>query len=224
MPRRWGGLLAAPPHFFETEIRGMRRRSSAGFQLLEVIVVVAVLGLVTTLGVPGLLRWTRGLRVGLAANELVGVLRTARSRAILTSARVAVRFRVQEDGRVSWSLFRDGDGDGVRSRDIESGTDPRVTPPRELAHLGRDVRFGFPPGEAPRDPGDSRRRLDRLHDPIRFNRSDLASFDPLGGATPGSLYLTDGRYHLKVVRVLGHTGRVRVLTWDPVKGRWRAAV
>jgi prepilin-type N-terminal cleavage/methylation domain-containing protein len=153
----------------------MRSRGAAGFQLLEVLVVLAIVGLVASLGAPGLLRLTGALRVGLAANELVGVLRTARSRAILMSARVGVKFRVEEDGRVSYALYLDGDNDGVRSRDIEAGTDPQIAPPRALAHLGRDVRFGFPPGEPPRDPGDPRRRLDRLHDPIRFNRSDLAS-------------------------------------------------
>ncbi len=199
----------------------MRKRSTAGSQLLEVLVTLAILGTVASLGMPNLLRLTSSLRVGLAANELVGVLRTARTYAIRYSARVGVKFRVGEDGRVSYVLCRDGDGDGVRTADIESGVDPQVGPPRELAHLGRDVRFGFPPGEAPRDPGDPRRRLTRLHDPIRFNRSDIASFGPLGGSTPGSLYLTDGRYYLRAVRVFGYTGKIRVLTYDPAAGTWR---
>ncbi|MEE8138909.1 MAG: GspH/FimT family pseudopilin [Thermoanaerobaculia bacterium] len=199
----------------------MRKTRAAGFQMLEVVVILAIIGLVSTLGLPSLLRLTRSQRVGLAAAELVGVLRTARSQAIRYSSRVGVKFRVGDDGRVSFALYRDGDGDGVRTRDIASGVDPQVAPFRELAHLGRDVRFGFPPGPAPRDPGNPRRRLGRLDDPIRFNRSDLASFDPLGGSTPGSLYLTDGRYHLKVVRVFGYTGKVKVLSYDPGSETWR---
>ena len=199
----------------------MTRNSAAGFQILEVIVTLAILGLVATLGLPNLLHLTRSQRVGLAANELVGVLRMARSYAIRQSARVGVKFRVGGDGRVTFALYRDGDGDGVRTRDIDSGVDTPIGPPRELAHLGRDVRFGFPPGPRPRDPGNPGRRLDRLDDPIRFNRSDLASFGPLGGSTPGSLYFTDGRYHLKVVRVFGYTGKVKVMTYDPATETWR---
>ena len=63
--------------------------------------------------------------------------------------------------------------------------------------------------------------MDRLDDPIRFNRSDIASFGPLGGSTPGSLYVTDSIRHLAAVRVFGRTGKVKVLRWDAVEDRWR---
>jgi hypothetical protein len=86
--------------------------------------------------------------------------------------------------------------------------------------MGSLVRFGFPPGAAPRDPGDPSRRLGNLRDPIRFNRSDIASFGPLGGSTPGSLYLTDSKYRLAVVRLFGRTGKVRILRYDPATEKW----
>ena len=63
--------------------------------------------------------------------------------------------------------------------------------------------------------------MDRLDDPIRFNQSDLASFDPLGTATPGSLYLTDRRSLLAAVRVTSRTGRIRVLRYDSRARTWR---
>lgn len=62
--------------------------------------------------------------------------------------------------------------------------------------------------------------MDRLDDPIRFNQSDLASFGPLGTATPGTLYLTDRRSRLTAVRVTSRTGRVRVLRYDPGARTW----
>jgi type II secretory pathway pseudopilin PulG len=195
----------------------MHRQS--GFQLLEAIVVLAVLGIVSTLGVPPLLQASAGSRTRAAAAEIAGVFRLANSYAIRHGANVAVKFRVTATV-VTWELRRDGDGDGVLNSDIASGVDPVVEPARALAHVGRDIRFGFPPGPAPRDPGNPRRRLDRLDDPIRFNRSDLASFDPLGGATPGSAYLTDGRTRLVVVRVLGSTGKVRTAVYDSLTQTW----
>ena len=133
------------------------------------------------------------------------MLREARSHAVRYSERVGLKLFVATDGSVTWALFRDGDGDGVRSDDIRDGTDPAISPRRRLAHLGARVRLGFPEGIAPRDPGDPSRRLDRLDDPVRFNRSDIASFDPLGTATPGSLYVTDGsRELLRRARDVAH--------------------
>lgn len=157
----------------------------------------------------------------MAAHEIGVLLRQARSLAVRENMKVALKFHVDDDGRTLASLYRDGDGDGVLTRDIRKGTDPALGPPRELAHLGAHVRFGFPPGPAPPDPGDPRRRLDRLDDPIRFNRSDMASFGPLGTSTPGSVYLTDGVENLAAVRLFGRTGKVEVLVYDPETGRWQ---
>jgi prepilin-type N-terminal cleavage/methylation domain-containing protein len=198
----------------------VHRRRVSGFTLLELLVVAAVIGVVA-LSLPRVSAWSAGLRVGLAADEVVGVLRLARTTALHRGENVGVKFRRAADGRVSFTLHRDGDGDGVLSADIESGVDPRLAAPRTLRHFGTQARVGFPAGSRPRDPGDPRRRLDRLSDPIRFNRSDLASFGPLGTSTPGSIYITDGRHHLVVVRVFGRTGKVRTLSYDSVAERWR---
>jgi prepilin-type N-terminal cleavage/methylation domain-containing protein len=196
----------------------MNRR---GFTLLELLVALAVLVSFLAIGAPPLLRISGDLRLRLAAEELAGTLRTARAWAVRHSANVAVKFRTVHDGEVTFTLYRDGDGDGVLSRDIDSGTDPQVAPPQRLSQLGRGFGFGFPPGPPPRDPGSPDRPLDRLDDPIRFNQSDLASFDPLGSSTPGTLYLTDGVERLAAVRVFNRTGKVRVLIYDPAARVWR---
>ena len=198
----------------------LRDSRSQGLTLVEVIVVLAVASLLFT-SVPRVLAWNAGLHVRLAAWELVSTLRLARSSAIRLGENVGVKFRTADNGSVSFTLYRDGDRDGVLNRDIESGVDPHVGLPRELHHFGRRVYFGFPAGIRPRDPGDPRRRLGRLQDPVRFNRSDLASFGPLGGSTPGSLYLTDGHHHLVAVRVYGRTGKVKILRYDPSNEKWR---
>lgn len=203
---------------FSGSLRGL----SSGFSILEVLAVVAVLGLAAVLTLPGLLEWSAQQRVDSAAAEVVGALRLARTYAMRHSTKVALKFHLEPTDRgitrVTYALYRDGNGDGVRTRDLERGIDPRVTPRRQLATLGGRVRFGFPARASLTDPAG--RRIRRLDDPIRFNRSDLASFGPLGTATPGSLYVTDGS-RLAVVRVLNRTGRVRVLRWNPIDGTWR---
>ena len=197
------------------------RHRQAGFNLVEILVSLAVIITATAVGLPLLFEWASGLRVEMAAQEMAGILHKARIYAIRHDTKVAVKFRTGTDGVVTHALHRDGDGDGVRNADIESGVDPEVGPPRRLAHLGRRIRFGFPAGEAPRDPGNPHRRMDRLHDPIRFNRSDLASFHPRGTATPGTIYLTDGRRHLSAVRVNNRSGKIKVLRYDPETEVWR---
>lgn len=199
----------------------MTHRAQQGFHLVELVVVVAVLAMALVLGAPPLARAAGRLQLRLAAEEVVGSLRQARAYAIRHSANVGLKFRTAGDGTVYWAIHRDGDGDGVRTADFDSGVDPRVAPERAFVHFGRRVRFGFPPGPAPRDPSDPRRPLDRLDDPVRFNRSDIASFSPLDGATPGSVYLTDGVRHLLCVRIDHRSGRARILTWEPDARRWR---
>ena len=197
------------------------RNAQFGFSVVEMMVYLAVILFVAALGLPPVFEWGSGLRVELAAGEMTAVLHRARIFSAQHNAKVAVKFRTQPDGVVTHALYRDGDGDGVRNADIVAGVDPEIRGPRRLAHLGRRIRFGFPAGDPPRDPGNPRRRLDRLDDPIRFNRSDLASFNPRGTATPGTIYLTDGRRHLAAVRVNNRSGKIAVLIYDPEAEIWR---
>jgi type II secretory pathway pseudopilin PulG len=191
-----------------------------GFQLAELTVSLAVLTLLVLLGAPSLVQASGDMRLRLAAGELAGVLHLARASAVRLDANVAVKFRTAQDGTVTFTLYRDGDGDGVLNRDIDSGVDRPLGPPRRLDNLGRGVGFGFPPGPLPADPG-SPGHLLAPGDPIRFNSSDLASFSSLGTSTPGSLYLTDGVKRLLAVRVANRAGKVRILTWLPERRIWR---
>lgn len=196
-------------------------KTNTGFQLLEIIVVLAITGALAVTTVPRFFEWSAGLRVRLAAAEVASTFQRARIEAARRRQNLGIKFHEEASGEISWTLYRDGDGDGIRSRDIERGIDPQVAPSRLLRHLGRQVRFGFPGGPAPRDPGNLDRPLGSLEDPIRFGGSDIASFGPLGTATPGTAYLTDGRRHLAAVRVLGASARVKVIEYDPSRLVWR---
>ncbi|HVR30949.1 MAG TPA: hypothetical protein VMS86_15605 [Thermoanaerobaculia bacterium] len=193
----------------------------AGFTLVGLLVTLAVVVIVASVSLPELFRASAQARLDLGAAEIASTLRLTRVYALRHGANVAVKFRTASDGSVYYAIYRDGDGDGVRTQDLESGVDPQVEPWRRLTHLGRGAGFGFPPGPLPRDPTSGRPIGGSRDDPIRFNRSDLASFSPGGGATPGSVYLTDGRRGLVVVRVTNLSGRVRTLRWDPSTKVWR---
>jgi len=199
-----------------------RRRShpERGFTLIELLVVLAIAGALLTVGLPPLIDLSARLRLNLAADEMVGVLRRTRMRAVRDNAHVAVRF-TEDEGRIVWAVYADGDGDGVRTRDIRRGVDPRLAAPRPLRRFDGSVWPGFPAGALPHDPSNPHRRLHRRDDPLRFGRSDLVSFGPLGTSTSGTLYLTTGERWTAAVRVYGASGKVRVLIHDADSGSWR---
>ena len=195
------------------------RRRRGGFNILELVFSMALAVGLLAIGIPPLIRISAQRRLELATAEVRGALYLARSLAVKYGVHAAVKFHTEGNEGLVYTLYRDGDGDGVMNADIRAGVDPRHGPTHRLSYAGPGVRFGFPPGRAPRDPGDPSQRLDRLDDPIRFNASDLASFDPWGGATPGTAYLTNGR-DLMALRLPGRSARVRTLFYDPLIERW----
>ena len=183
------------------------------------MVALALVAVLASFALPMILRSSSQLRMELAADEIKATIYLARMTAMKQSTHVGLKFWVAPGSDVSFGLYVDQDGDGVRTADIQRGIDTALGPVRPLLHVGRDVQFGFPPGPAPTAMGSSR-TLDRLDDPIRFNRSDIASFGPLGTATPGTVYLTDGR-GLLGVRVQSRSGRVFSRRFHPASRTWQ---
>lgn len=211
----------SPASMFPRDCR--RSRGRGGFTLLELLVATAILALLATLTVPPLRQQIAQHRVRLAAAEVASTLWTARSGAVRYGVAVAVRFEAGESGAGSvataFSLYADGDGDGVRTADVATGTDPRIGRPARLLHVGSGVRFGIPEDLEPREFTGSG-RLDRLDDPLRFGRSDIVSFSPAGTASPGTAFVTDG-YHLFAVRVYNRTGKIQILRYLRDREQWK---
>lgn len=152
-----------------------------------------------------------------AARYLASVLREARALAVTRSACVAVRVRtVATEDEIE--LFADGNGNGVRTADIQAGIDRSLRPAETLSTRFAGVRFGV----AETVPGvDGEPALDEGSDPLRVGSSGLVSFSPTGGASSGTLYVTSREGHQSAVRVLGATGRARVLEFERGSRIWR---
>lgn len=130
----------------------------------------------------------------------------ARSQAVMRSAHVALRFDEEKSG-VSFRMFLDGNHNGVRTRDIAAGVDRPMEPPARLFELFPGVAIAIADGV---EPGDA----------VRFGSSNLVSFSPLGTASSGTVYVR-GRDGLQLaIRVLGVTGRTRVLRYAPRTRTW----
>ena len=104
---------------------------------------------------------------------------------------------------------------GVRTRDIRRGIDRRTTPVEAIGDRFPGVRFGVAAGVTDISSG---KKL--VGDPVRMGRSDIVSFGPAGTATSGTVYVRSRSGRQYAVRVLGATGRVRVLGFNVEMGKW----
>lgn len=190
-------------------------RNLRGFSTLEILCVVAIIGVIALCSIPSFAAYRRRAAMVSEADELRGVFRVARSRAVTTGRHAGVKF-TRAGNQWIYALYEDGDGDGIRNDDIESGMDRRISGPSLLIPRFNIVTIALLPNSV-RDPDGE--ALSPNASPVQFNRSTICSFGPMGTATPGTVYITDGN-QLCAVRVTGPTGRTRLLRYDSVRRRW----
>lgn len=194
-------------------VRGSRERS-AGFTLIELLFSIAIAGTVTAIAVPQGLRALDDFRTRSAARYLARRAIDARFIAIKRSAATGLRFEpATPDYRIT--VVSDGNGNGLRTSEIQSGRDKTLSEPERLDTHFDGVAFGILTGvpDADGQPANG-------SDGVRLGTSRLLSLNPDGTSSSGTLYLHGRDRTQYAVRVLGVTGRVRILKFDFVKGRW----
>jgi hypothetical protein len=135
--------------------------------------VTAAVGIAAAVAVPQLNATIEHTRTVGAARYLAARLGSARAQAVARSANVALLFTIAGE-RTTMGIYADGNGDGVRTREIASGIDPAA---------GAPMRFD-----------------------VAFPHVILSLSDPPDPAL--------------TVRVLGATGRTRVLRYDATSRSW----
>jgi prepilin-type N-terminal cleavage/methylation domain-containing protein len=183
-----------------------------GFSLLEMVVVLAVILVLAAFAAPALKAYSVESHILGAGRQFKWEFMKARSIAVRSGVKTAIRFEVAADGSDQYSTYSDGNGNGVLASDIASGVDPRIAGPLPLSGGAPGVRVGILPGL--KDPDGS--PLDPA-DPIRFGRSNMLSFSPFGTASPGTFYLA-GEGVQGAVRVTPGSARVRMLLCR--RNRW----
>ena len=189
--------------------------TNRGYSLLEVLAVITIMVIVGGAAVPLGHGGARRARASGAASYLAGRLAVARLEAVRRSVNVAVRI-VPNAGGYSLRTYADGNDNGVLTRDITSGIDPPISPEEQIEHHFSGVGFGILPSVTSIDPNDPF----NPNDPIQIGSSTLVSFSPAGSSTSGTLFLQGAGGHQLAVRLLGITGRTRILRFNFVEGRW----
>jgi hypothetical protein len=188
--------------------------SQRGYSLVEATVAMGVILVMAAVAVPHFRARFADAHILGAGQQFRSSFRLAWSTAVRTGVYTGIRFERLDDGRVFYSVYSDGNTNGVRSVDITSGEDRRIAGPYPLSGGAPTVRVGINPGVPNLPPATG----ELSGDPVRFGRSDILSFSPLGTATPGTFYLA-GDSAQAAVRVNGGTARVRLMLWRG--GRWK---
>jgi hypothetical protein len=188
-----------------------RRFHAGGFTLIEVLFAATVATAGVALPLAG--SAIDELRTLAAARYLAGRIGYGRMDAIKRSTSVALRF-VPSTPDYAFTPYADGNGNGVRAADIRRGVDPPVGVSQQLGDNFAGVRFGLLPGLPDVDGA-----AGGSTDGVRIGAARILTMSPNGTATSGTLYV-QGRRAQYAVRVLGATGRTRILKYDTGAGTW----
>ena len=189
----------------------------SGYSLLELLFATGLMTTLAGMALPVMLAGLDEARTLGGVRYVSARLQRARLDAVARSANTAVRF-TRTGSSYAFGVYIDGNGDGVRTTDIQRGVDTAVSPDERLSDQFPGVEFGTLPGLPPVDASSSAPGAD----PIRLGASDMLAFTPLGTSSSGSVYVLGPRRVQYVIRVFGATGKVRILKFDSRSGRWEA--
>jgi type IV fimbrial biogenesis protein FimT len=159
------------------------RHSQSGISLAEVMIAVAIIGVLMALGMPAFQNWIQNTQIRTASEAIMNGLQTARNEAIRRNT--AVQFRLDGGANTQWrvNLFVDPDGTPLQSRAAEEGsanatitTTPAGTDTVTFSALGRVVPNA--------DASESLAQvdIDNVLIPVAADRRNLRIVIPPGGA------------------------------------------
>lgn len=179
---------------------GNRRRRGSGFSLLELLVALALVGILAALGSFGFREWQQTLQVRGCAREVASLLRLGRSQAVASNREIRIKVLPLGEAPGARPLLWLQQGNLSRGSTVWlDRTGQRVEfPPRVALGLTRDCRIEPGPG--------------------------YLSFNPDGSSNALYLCLLERegtqparkRYAVGVSHAA--TGRICVLRWNPATG------
>lgn len=190
--------------------------SSRGAALVDLVFTCGIIAVIAGIAIPTIHAARDRDTTRMAARFLANRLHAARYESLKRNVCVAIRFDPVDVGR--FAVYADGDGDGVLQSDIDGGIDVALGPESRLSDVFAAAALRIL-RDLP-DP-DGSGTLIANSDPIRFGSSNFLSFSPIGSATSGTIYLAGAGGAQAAVRVMGATGRMRVLLFDIGSRTWR---
>ena len=170
--------------------RSLGEGGKTGFTLIEIIVVLAIAGIVLGISFPFFARFAKGSKLRNAATNISTVLRTARSYAITKRKNYLVIINDEATSNLYYAvkIYQNEEGTIDRWHKLPQGI---VIDQTNSNFDVQSVPF----------PYDSDSETDK----------PVVEFKPTGGATEnGSIYIKDTEDNYKRIKIINTTGRVRV--------------
>ena len=190
-----------------------RSATAHGFTLTELLLAMAISVVLLGMAIPVGGNALDDMRTRAAARYVAGRIANSRLGAINRSRAIGLRF-IAATPDYQFGAYVDGNGNGVRSADIQDGTDFAVETPRRLGSDFRGVHFGLLVGISDIDGVGNTNP-----DGVRIGTPKILTMSPEGTATSGTLYVQGIRAQY-AIRVLGATGRTRLLKYEPGSRSW----
>ena len=190
--------------------------TSGGYSVLELLMALGVSVTLGAAAVPECLTTLDEARASGAVHHISGRLQRARMEAVMRSAVVGLQFTPTADG-YSYTVYLDGNRNGILTRDIQRGIDRVVTRTERLGDQFAGIEFGAIPGLPAVDAGGT----PPGSDPIRLGSGSIASFSASGSSSSGTVYIRSRRDAQYAVRIFGETGKTRMLKFEPRTRVWK---
>lgn len=197
----------------------MRIHGERGFTLLEILTVVAIIGMIVGVSLPAFESMRRRNAVRVATSDIRAIFHLARIRAITRGTNTGLKFIRNPEGLWSFAMYDDGDGDGVRNDDIRRGVDRLVARPKPVLSTVGIASISLPMRRIA-DPDGGWLRASAS--PVQFNQSAICSFSSRGQCTPGTIFLSDQAGEVWGLRAYAATAKLRVIKYDFRTSRWEA--
>jgi len=91
--------------------------------MAEVMVVIGIIGIVSAIAIPNFIGWLPKQRLSSATNDVLGVIQSARLRAIKDNASVAIVFNPGAD---SYSVFLDNGAGANANNGVQDGDESTI--------------------------------------------------------------------------------------------------
>jgi type IV fimbrial biogenesis protein FimT len=127
------------------------KRRNRGFTLTELMIVIAIIGLLAIVSLPGYTRFRQSWQLNGEAQQFASAMRTARGTAVMKNIDVVFNFDMDNN---SYSYFEDTNGNGSLDNNEYQSTTYEFSPGIEIiAHTFSGVVFTFGPKGNTRESG-----------------------------------------------------------------------
>ncbi len=159
------------------------RHRQTGISLIEIMVAVAILGVLMALGMPAFQTWIQNTQVRVASDAIMNGLQTARNEAIRRNT--AIQFKLDGGTTSQWRVnpFIDPDGTPIQSRAAEEGSvNATIVPTPADADTVTFSALGRVVPNADASPSLTQVDVNNLLIPVVADRRNLRILIPTGGA------------------------------------------